>query len=154
MIEKKRIVGAIRRRPTRCKAADVTLIGKEHIGRGLVTLWFAAMWRQSRLHRCRRGRQQEKSESVSDTRYPASTRRKWNPFFRSESSHRVNKSKETAHESTDRNGIRAKWKNPEDGVLPWEDGTFVTPMAKDFCGKRWVSCSLTEEKKSMGPGRR
>ena len=38
MIETKGLVGAIEAADAMVKAADVTLIGKEHIGGGLVTL--------------------------------------------------------------------------------------------------------------------
>ena len=89
MIETKGLVGAIEAADAMVKAADVTLIGKEHIGGGLVTV----MVRGDVSDRRRSGSSRKSRKSRFRTCYPASARRSGIHSSARERSHRVNKSK-------------------------------------------------------------
>ena len=83
MIETKGLVGAIEAADAMVKAADVTLIGKEHIGGGLVTVMVRGdVAAVKAATDGRSGSSRKSRQSRFRTRYPASARAKWNPFFR------------------------------------------------------------------------
>ena len=46
MIETRGLVAAIEAADAMVKSAEVTLVGTEKIGSGLVVLWYAVMWEQ------------------------------------------------------------------------------------------------------------
>ncbi len=93
MIETKGLVGAIEAADAMVKAADVTLIGKEHIGGGLVTVMVrgdvAAVKAATDAGAAAAG----KVGNLVSVRYPASARRSGIHSSARERSHRVNKSK-------------------------------------------------------------
>ena len=82
MIETKGLVGAIEAADAMVKAADVTLIGKEHIGGGLVTVMVRGDVAVSRQRQTQERQQQEKSAISFPYTLSRVRTAKWNPFFR------------------------------------------------------------------------